>query len=128
MRKPVQQRLLDRLEAGRLLSCCSDPPPPPDLSGVTESSQEIARMQQQTAQEQMAWAREQDAMNRDTLNRVLNVQLPAMQNQADAAQRDRQRYEQVFQPLEDNLVKEFQDYDSPEKQIQERGRAIADVN
>jgi hypothetical protein len=128
MRKPVQQRLLERLEAGRLMSCCSDPPPPPDMSGVTEASEEIARMNQQTAQEQLAWAREQDGMNRETLNRVLGVQLPAMQAQADAAVKDRARYENVFQPLENNLIKEFNEYDTPGKQIEERGRAIADVN
>lgn len=98
------------------------------MSGAVEASSEIARMQQQTAQEQLAWAREQDTKNRDTLNRVLNIQLPAMQAGAEAAVKDRKRYEQVFQPLEDNLVKDFQSYDSPERQIEERGRAIADVN
>jgi hypothetical protein len=128
MRKPIQQRLLERLEAGRLMSCCDDPPDPPDLSGAIESSEEIARMSQQTAQEQLTWAREQDTMNRETLNRVLDIQLPAMQASADAAIRDRQRYETKFQPLEDNLIEEFQSYDTPEKQIAERGKAIADVN
>lgn len=129
-RKSKQQKWLDRLESGSfsLCSCCSDPPPPPDLSGAVESSTEIAKMQQQNAQDQLAWAKQQDQMNRETLNRVLDIQLPAMQSASEAAVKDRQRYEQVFQPLEDNLVQDFQTYDSPERQVQERGRAIADVN
>ena len=110
------------------MSCCDDPPEPPDMSGAIESTREIAQMQQQTAREQLAWAREQDTMNRDTLNRVLGVQLPAQQAAADAAIKDRKRYEDVFQPLENNLVQEFQNFDTPEKQMLERGKAIADVS
>lgn len=128
MRKPLQQRLLERLESGRLMSCCSDPPPPPDLSGVTEGSIEVAKMAQQIAREQLAWAREQDSMNRETLQRVLNVQLPAMEDQARFAREDRARYEQMFQPLEDALVKEAESYASPERMMQERSKAIATVN
>lgn len=128
MRKPFQQRLLERLEAGRSLSCCSDPPEPPDLSGAVAASEEIAETQAQTAREQLQWARDQDSMNRETLNRVLDIQLPAMEASSQAAVRDRARYETLFQPLEENLIKEFQDYGTPERQMQERGKAIADVS
>lgn len=107
--------------------CCSDPPPPPDLGPQAEASTEIARMQQETAQHQLEWAQQQDSMNREVLNRVLDVQLPAMQDQAEAAKRDRARYEQLFQPLEENLVKEFQNYDTPERRQREQAKAIADV-
>lgn len=108
--------------------CCSDPPPPPDLSSMSEASEEVARIQQQTAQEQLAWAREQDTMNREVLDRVLGVQLPAMEDQAANAREDRQRYEDVFRPLEDTFIKEAQEFDSPERREEERGRALADVN
>lgn len=108
--------------------CCQDPPDPPDLSGVTEGSLEIAKMSQETAKQQLEWARQQDAMNRETLQRVLDVQLPAMETQAKNAAEDRARYAQIFQPLEDNLAKEAQTYASPEKQMLERGKAIADVS
>ena len=128
MRKSIQERLLERLEGGRLMSCCSDPPPPPDLSGAVAASEEIAAMQQQTAKEQLQWARDQDTMNRETLSRVLDIQLPAMGASAQAAVKDRARYETLFQPLEENLVKEFQDYATPERQMMERGKAIADVS
>lgn len=80
------------------------------------------------AREQQGWAQQQDAANREILGRVLDVQLPVMQEQADNAREDRERYEQTFRPIEDNLVEEFQSYDSPERQAQERGRAGADVS
>ncbi len=103
-------------------------PEPPDLGPTAAASEEVARIQQETAREQLAWAREQDERNQGVLREVLDTQLPIMQETADQARRDRERYETQFQPLEDNLIKEFQNYDSPERQQLERGRAIADVN
>jgi hypothetical protein len=106
----------------------SDPPAPPDLTPQAEASEEIARINQETAREQLAWAREQDTANRAVLERVLGVQLPIMEETFANAQTDRQRYEEVFQPIENNLIQEFQNYDSPERLDLERGRAIADVS
>lgn len=108
--------------------CCSSPPPPPDLGPAAEASEAVARMQQQTAKEQLDWAREQDTMNRDLLQQVLDIQLPAMQEQFSTAQADRQRYEEFFRPFEDKWAKEAAEYDSPERRERERGSAIADVN
>lgn len=108
--------------------CCSDPPPPPDMSAMAGASKEIALLQQKTAKEQLAWAREQDTMNRQTLDRVLGVQLPAMEEQADWARTDRARYEELFLPLEDQFIEEAQEYDSPERRAQMMGTAVSDVN
>jgi len=107
--------------------CCSDPPPPPDLSGVADASEEVARINQETAREQLEWGRQQDAMNRETLNRTLDVQLPAMEDQARAAREDRQRYENVFQPMEDEFAREAQGYDTAERRGEAQGRAISTV-
>lgn len=114
--------------------CCSDPPPPPDLTPLAEGQVEIAKIQAATAGDQMEWAKEQDAMNRETLQTVLDITLPIAQQQSDIAgvnaenaAKDRARYEEIFQPLEDSLIQEFQEYDSPERQAAEAGKAIADV-
>lgn len=108
--------------------CCSDPPPPPDLGPMSEATTEVARMNQQTAREQLDWAREQDTMNRELLQQVLDVQLPAMTEQFETAQADRQRYEEMFRPFEDAWAEEAKNYDTPEKRAEERARALADVN
>lgn len=107
---------------------CYDAPDPPDLSGQTAASLEIAKEQAAVGREQLAWAREQDTMNRATLNRVLDIQLPAMEENARNAQADRKRYEETYQPIEDDLVEDFQSYDSQGRIDQERGRALADVS
>lgn len=107
--------------------CCSSPPPPPDLSGVSAASEEVARIQQQTAAEQLAWAREQDTANRETLNRVLGVQLPAMEDQFQNAREDRERWETQFRPIEDQFIEEAMNYDSADRREREMGGAIADV-
>lgn len=103
-------------------------PDPPDLGPMAEASVEAARIAQETAREQLAWAREQDALNRELLNRVIASQEAIQEETLRNAQRDRERYEQIYQPLEDNLVQEFLDYDTPERRQEEIGRAIADVN
>lgn len=103
-------------------------PDAPDLGPLAEGSAESARIAQETALEQMAWAREQDGMNRQLLDRVVTGQEQIQQDTLKNAQADRSRYENIYQPLEDNLTQEFQSYDSPERRQQERGRAVADVN
>jgi hypothetical protein len=106
----------------------SKAPDPPDLGPLAEGSAESARIAQETAREQLAWAREQDTLNRTLLDRVLTSQETVQDETLRNAQRDRERYEQIYQPLEDNLVQEFQNYDTPERRQEERGRAMADVN
>lgn len=105
-----------------------DTPTPPDLGPQAAASTDIARIQQETALEQLAWAREQDDRNQAVLQQVLDTQLPIMQQTQENAQKDRARYEQKYQPLEDNLIQEFQNYDTPEKRAQERGAAMSDVS
>jgi hypothetical protein len=106
----------------------SKAPDPPDLGPLAEGSAESARIAQETAREQLSWAREQDTLNRSLLDRVLGSQEEVQDETLRNAQRDRARYEQIYQPLEENLVQEFQQYDSPQRRQEERGRAMADVN
>lgn len=103
-------------------------PPPPDYGPLADASRAQAEAYNRISMEQLAWSREQDAANREILKQVLDTQLPAMQNQADWAQADRQRYEDVVLPLQDSLVKDFQGYGGPDRMQFERGRAISDVN
>lgn len=103
-------------------------PDPPDLGPLAAGSEESARIAQETALEQLAWAQQQDTLNRQLLDRVLTSQEAVQEETLSNAQQDRARYEEIYQPLEDNLVSEFQNYDTPERRAEERGRAIADVN
>lgn len=102
-------------------------PKPPDLGPYADAMQAQGEWAYKSGQEQLAWAREQDASNRQLLDQVLGPQLQAQQDQMDWAKKDRARYENVYQPLEDNLVKDFQSYGTPEQLARNRGRAMADV-
>lgn len=102
-------------------------PKPPDLTPYANALEAQGEWAFRTAQEQLAWAKEQDTKNRGLLDQVLGPQLAAQQDQAAWAKKDRARYENVYQPLEDNLIQDFQSYGTPERMAQERGRAMADV-
>jgi hypothetical protein len=102
--------------------------------GGVEGLDEIAKVQEKLGMEQAQMAREyldfskqQYAENQEFANQILDVQLPAMKEQLQSAREDRERYEKVFAPLEDQFAKEAKDYDSPERQAAEAAKAEADV-
>ena len=102
-------------------------PKAPDLKPYADALEKTGEWGFLAGQEQLKWAKEQDATNRALLERVLGPQLAAQADQASWAKKDRERYETVFQPLENSLVEDFQNYGTPERAAAERGRAMADV-
>lgn len=102
-------------------------PKPPNLQPYADAMSQQGEWAYRAGQDQLAWAREQDTSNRQLLDQVLGPQLQAQQDQMDWAKKDRARYENTYQPLEDNLIKDFQSYGTPEQLSRNRGRAMADV-
>ena len=102
-------------------------PAPPDLRPYADALEAQGEWAYKAGQDQLAWAREQDVKNRGLLDQVLGPQLAAQRDQQEWAKKDRARYEGVYQPLEDNLIKDFQEYGSEERLGRNRGRAMADV-
>lgn len=101
----------------------SKPPPPPDYTPIARAQKEAAEVAAQVAREQLAWAREQYAMDREILDRVLEVMLPTMELEAAEAAKLRERYNNVFQPIEDDLIREAKEFASPERIEQEATKA-----
>lgn len=58
---------------------------------------------------------------------VTDLQLGLATDQLDRSRKDRERYEQVFKPIEDEFVEEAANYASPERQAQAAAEAKADV-
>lgn len=106
----------------------SDPPPPPDYTAVAAASERAAELSYDMAKEQLAWAKEQDAMNRVVSNRVIDEALSVSALNRDTAEKDRARYEQLYQPLEDKLAADADSYSSPDRQEYEAGRAQGAVS
>jgi hypothetical protein len=102
-------------------------PPPPDYGPIAAASERAAEMSFQLGQEQLAWAREQYANDSGIIQRIVDAAMQRAEiNDADAA-RDRERYERIFQPLEDKLAQEAKDYASPERERLEMEKAQATV-
>lgn len=58
-------------------------PPPPDYSQLATSNIEVAKLGQETAKDQLAWAKEQYGKDAAITERILNTTLPAFERQLD---------------------------------------------
>lgn len=107
---------------------CSDSP---DMSGVNAAAQANAEV----AREALAWYKERDAREAplreraaDTAMEVAGAQLEALRTNTDLAN-DYANYQRTtFRPLEQGIVADAQNYDTPEKRQAAADAAIADVN
>lgn len=104
-----------------------DAPKPPDYGPLAEASKESAQYAYQLAQEQQAWAKQVYEENKVVSDEVVDFALGQMERQDQWAQADRARYESIYQPLEEQLAKEAEDYSTLERQEMEAGKAEADV-
>ena len=101
--------------------------PAPDYTPVASANEYAADRAAEVSREQLQWARDQYAQDREVTQKYLDVMLPQMQREDAAAAADRRRYQSVFQPIENQLVKDANSYDTPQRRELEAGRAQADV-
>lgn len=104
-----------------------DVPATPDYGPLITASTESSKYAYELAKTQQAWAEKVYAENKGVSDLVIDKALGMMDRQDQWAQQDRQRYENIFQPLEEQLASDAQDYATPERQEQEAGKAEADV-
>lgn len=102
-------------------------PAAPDYSQIAAQQSEAAKLARQTSIEQLDWAKQQFAENKELMERVLDTQLPIMEREAEEGQKLRERYNEVFQPIEDSLIQESKDYASGARSDYDAGRAVASV-
>jgi hypothetical protein len=105
----------------------NDAPPPPDYTPLANASAESAKWANDLAKEQFAWAKEQWTENKKVSDQFVDFAMGQMDRQAEWAASDRERYETIFQPLEEQLAADAESYASPERQAAEAGKAEADV-
>lgn len=102
-------------------------PPPPDYSGVVAASEKAAEYNYQLGKAQLAWAKEQYGKDSEVIGKVVDAALARQATNDSNADSDRQRYESIYQPLEDKAVADANDYSSDARQQYEMGRASATV-
>jgi hypothetical protein len=102
--------------------------------GSTAAQNYTAIQQIQLSREQLDWAKQmyaQEQPAREEASRVANevagVQVDAMRQQMNFAQQSRDDYEQLYRPLEQKIVKEADEYDTPERRAAESAKAVASV-
>lgn len=105
----------------------NEAPAPPDYSELAAVSKESAELSYKLGKEQLDWAKEQYGKDSAITGKVVDQFLSDMADTSANAKKDRARYEQIFQPLEQDLAKDAATYASPEKKDLEVGRAQASV-
>lgn len=107
---------------------CSDSP---DMSGVNAAAAANAEI----AKEALAWYKERDAAEAPlraeagrTAIEVANAQLDSMRSNDALAQEYADYQRTTFRPLEQGIVADAQNYDTPEKRQAAAEAAMADVN
>lgn len=102
-------------------------PDPPDYSGVAQASEANAKMAAEIAREQLDWSREMWAEQKGLITQIMDTQLPMMEEQWRISQEDRQRYEDLYQPLEEEYLTKTSEWDSPGRRNEQAAKAQAEV-
>lgn len=105
-----------------------DAPPPPDYSGIAAASEKSAQYSYELGRDQLNWAKEQYGKDSEVIGKVVDAAMARMESQDAVAAKDRARYEEVFQPLENQLSREAQESASPAKLEAAAGAASAGVS
>lgn len=79
------------------------------------------------SEQQQRWAESQWQDQLALLQDTLGTQTDIMQQQYEAGKEDRARYEDIYQPVEDDLIQDFLEFDTVERRNLESGRAQAGV-
>ncbi len=102
--------------------------------GSSAAQNYTAMMQAALSREQLDWAKQiyaDEAPQRDTATRLGNdisqAQLEQMRTQTEIARQAQEDYTNTYRPLEQSLVKEAQEYDTPERRAAEAAAATSDV-
>lgn len=102
-------------------------PPPPDYSALIAASKAASDKAYQMSETQFNWAKEQYAADKAINDQVVQAGLTRQQKADEQADKDRARYENTFQPLEDSLAADATSFASQDRQDAEAARAGATV-
>lgn len=105
-----------------------DEPDAPDIDNERDDYERVWVQSLHRGDENVLWYDNQWARQSAELDNMLSTIGPLTQQFSDWATKDRNRYERVFQPVEDDLIRDYQTYNSGDRIALDRSRAIADVN
>ncbi|UIF90840.1 hypothetical protein [Cupriavidus sp. UYPR2.512] len=128
----ILSNLLRLLAPRFTLYCCSDSAP--DTSAIAASNERAAELAKQSADDNLAFQKQQYADLQPSLKNSLDISSEASRQQMDLARQAQDRsdeqwdyYKDTFQPVEKQMVQEAMDYGSAADQNQQAGTARADM-
>lgn len=110
-------------------SIFNDPEPPAqaDYTPFIKEAAEASARSQKLQEDQFKWAQEAYEDNKLTTDKIVTSFLDTQATTKTNAAKDRLRYEQKYQPVEDQLIADAAEYASPAREMKDRARAVAGV-
>jgi len=96
-------------------------PAAPNYQPLADASREQAKWQREMAAEQLQWAKDQYADNKPYSDRVKAGMLDTLDFNTETAKKDRARYEDLYQPVEDKQIQTALEWDTPERKSRQAG-------
>jgi hypothetical protein len=100
----------------------------PDFDEVAQANKQAVKLARELGFEHLDWAKEQWADQKALLDTVLNAQLDIQEQNRIRAEEAQARYEEVYQPIEDQLIADIESLTTPARIEADVGRAVADVS
>lgn len=110
------------------MCCDASAPTPPDYSGLIQASTDAAKLQSQTSADQLAWAKQQYADQAPITKQYVTAMTDQATQQTANAEKDRSRYESIYQPMESSFAQTASGWNSPARADAQAASAKADVN
>jgi hypothetical protein len=108
--------------------CSSSPPPPDPLIGQSAAANaEIGQQQVDLAKQQLAWNQTRAAAQDPLIAKIAQQQIQSADTNTARADDQWNQYKTMFQPVENQMVTDAQNFDSPERQALMASQAGADV-
>ena len=103
----------------------SKAPDPPDYTPIAMASAANSQAGQQFSEDQLAWSKQQYYDNKATTDKIVNMSLDNAATQQAEAKTAYDRYQSQYQPIEDKLLGQVQDWASPTRIASQEGAAEA---
>lgn len=108
--------------------CAPDIPDPDPLIGqAAKDNAEVAKRSLALGESQLAWARERATKQDPMIEKVVNQQISTTATNNARADEQWNIYKNTFQPVEQRMVKDAMEFDSPERKERMAAEAGADV-
>lgn len=108
--------------------CSSKPPKPDPLIGqAAMSNAALAKEQAALGREQLAWEKDRAEKQDPLIAKIAQQQIDSADKNSARADEQWNIYKDLFQPVEAQMVKDANEFDSPERQARMAAEAGADV-